>query len=256
MNAEELKAAFANLPDFTPATKWDEHRLSLRKHVAKDDLNKFLAWSTVTATMFVGEAPYIEQEFLTLMAKRDYWERALFESFIGKPPRLSYAPWTSGNLVHQAYHLKQWMDKTELDIRDLQWIVEFGGGYGAMAKIAYNLGFHGVYTLVDFPEFLFLQEHYLSTHGIEAEYVSPANASHLSGDPDLFIALFSLSEAPIGTRFAVLPSAASYLFAYQPQWDDINNTIWFSVLRQMRQDTRWWNWQAKHKTTYTYMVGV
>jgi hypothetical protein len=96
MNADELKAAFSNLPDILPRTKWDEHRLSLRRHVKKDDLDEFLTWSTITATMFVGEAPYVEQELLQLMNHRNHWRSALSESDIGNPPRLSYAPWTSG----------------------------------------------------------------------------------------------------------------------------------------------------------------
>ncbi len=256
MNADELKATFANLLPFTPATTWDHHRATLREHVATHSIKKFTTWSTVTATMFVGEAPYIEGELLELMTYRDYWLPALTETLVGKPPRLSYAPWTSGNLIHQAYHLKQWVDKTRLNIRDASWIVELGGGYGAMAKIIHNLGFSGVYTLVDFPEFLLLQEYYLSSHGIDAEYVTPQAASFLSGSPDLFIALFSLSEMPTGGRLALVPSAASYLFTYQPQWDDVSNSAWFSVLRDLRQDTQWWDWQAKHKSTYRYLVGL
>ncbi len=256
MNADELKASFANLPLLTPVTPWDKHRASLRKHVSTGPITKFLTWSTITATMFVSEAPYVENELLELMTYRDYWSPALTESLIGKPPRLSYAPWTSGSAVHQAYHLKQWMDKTHLNVRDANWIVEFGGGYGSMAKIIHHLGFSGIYTLIDFPEFLLLQEYYLSSHGIDAEYVTPQAASYTSGEPDLFIALFSLSETSTGERLTLLPAAKSYLFAYQPQWDDVSNSAWFSVLCKMRQDTHWWDWQAKHLSTYRYLVGV
>ena len=256
MNADELRTAFTNLPPLTPVTPWDEHRASLCKHVARHNLAKFLTWSTITTTMFVGEEPYVENELLELMTYRDYWSPALTESLIGKPPRLSYAPWTSGNAVHQAYHLKQWMDKTHLNVRDASWIVEFGGGYGAMAKIIHHLGFSGIYTLIDFPEFLLLQEYYLSSHGIDAEYVTPQASNSIFGEPDLFIALFSLSEMPTGSRLALIPPAKSYLITYQPQWGDVSNSAWFSVLCRLRQDTHWWDWQAKHVSTYRYMIGV
>ena len=77
MNADELKASFANLPPLTPVTPWDKHRASLRKHVARRDLAKFLAWSTITTTMFVGEEPYVEGELLELMTYRDYCSTVL-----------------------------------------------------------------------------------------------------------------------------------------------------------------------------------
>ena len=209
-----------------------------------------------TAMTFIGEESYIESELLELMTYRDHWSPALTESLVGEPPRLSYAPWTSGNAVHQAYHLKQWMDKTRLNVRDASWIVEFGGGYGAMAKIIHNLGFSGIYTLIDVPEFLLLQEYYLSSHGIDAEYVTPQAASYTPGEPDLFIALFSLSETSTGERLALLPAAKSYLFAYQPQWGDVSNSAWFSVLCNLRRDTHWWDLQAKHNPVYRYLIGV
>jgi hypothetical protein len=85
MNERQLKELFADLPDLDPETTWDSHRLSLRTHVANHSLSKFLRWSTITATMFVGEAPYIEHELLSLMNDRDYWESALSESDVGRP---------------------------------------------------------------------------------------------------------------------------------------------------------------------------
>jgi hypothetical protein len=63
MDANDLKKAFDELEPLEPQSAWDEHRLRLREHVANDDIDAFLRWSTIQATMFVGDAPYIKQEY-------------------------------------------------------------------------------------------------------------------------------------------------------------------------------------------------
>jgi hypothetical protein len=81
------------------------------------------------------------------------------------------------------------------------------------------LGFNGIYTIIDFPEFLLLQEYYLSAHNIDTvEYIETGSVDYQLGEPDLFIALFSLSETDRNIRHGAIPPAKSYLFAYQPEW--------------------------------------
>lgn len=258
MNATELQNAFHKLPPLEVKSKWDEHRLALRNHVKKDNIARFLRWEVIHSTMFVGEAPYIELELDDLLAdKTKTWGTALHESNVGDPPRLSYCEWTSGNKVHQCYHLQQLIKHTHINPTELRWVFEFGGGYGAMCHVMHRLGFKGNYALADFPEFLLLQEYYLSQHNIEAEY-PPVPLPGGPGRVGLFIALFSMSEVPIQVREKTVErvEAESYLFAYHPTWDGVDNIKWFKSVQDRMLDYRWWDFEAKYKPEYRYLVGA
>lgn len=143
MTEAELKAAFAALPSIEgvrpPRHTWRRHCWELRRHVERDGMARFLAWSTMAATMFPGDVPYVRAEYDRL--DEAGWLGSLDEPGLGDPPRLPYDPSTSGNLVHQAYHLLAWTKATGLDMADMNTILEFGGGYGALALMAWRLGF-------------------------------------------------------------------------------------------------------------------
>jgi hypothetical protein len=127
------------------------------------------------------------------------------------------------NLIHQAYHLYQWQQVTGKQIKDLNTIVEFGGGYGAMCLLCHRLGFKGRYVIYDLPEFSLLQEWYLSQHKLSAEW----NPKRKPKDVDLFMALYSLSEVEPGLRDSLLIRAKSYLYLYSGQWEAWDNVEWF-----------------------------
>jgi hypothetical protein len=241
MNADDLRAAFAALPKRDPVTKWERYCVDLRRQVENGDLDKFLTWPTIQATMFVGDVYYIKDELDALMTERKYWREAIAETGVGKPPRLPYAKWTSGNLVHQAYHLKQWRDFTGLDVAQLERIVEVGAGYGVMPLIINRLGFRGKYWLEDFMEFQFLQLYYLAQTTDDGTWIL-GWPYQVMCDRSLFIALFSLSEMPLDERLMIGAdriSADSYLIAYQPRWDGVDNTAYFEQFRADRPDVEW-----------------
>jgi hypothetical protein len=249
------------LPPITGNTAWDRHRIALRGHFENDNPNRFLRWSTIQATMFVGEAPYIVDEYNELMDVNlvpYLWRAILKEPGIGKPQRLSYAEWTSGNLVHQAYHLKQWLDLSDHNIHDLDCIVEIGGGYGAMALICHRLGFDGTYCIVDLPEFSLLQNYYLDQCGITNVVWTSADVAD-EIEPDLVIALFSVSEMPLSER--KIPKSDNYLFAYQPHWMGIDNMdyFWHNFALEQSVDIiklGWKDYVNPHFGNYRYLVGV
>lgn len=91
-------------------------------------------------------------------------------------------------------------------------LVEFGGGYGSFARGYRLLMAPGAYAIVDFPEFLVLQQLYLRLNGVECAMVrvpEEFNAKaglvtllpvHFLADTevtgDLFVSHFALSETP------------------------------------------------------------
>jgi hypothetical protein len=70
---------------------------------------------------------------------------------------------TSANRAHHASHLAHYKRLTGTDFWDCRSIVEWGGGYGDMARIIRRMNPSVTYTIIDLPELLALQYVYLSS---------------------------------------------------------------------------------------------
>lgn len=226
MNVDEFRAAIRALPPLPDKTahthKWQTHRASLRRHILNEDPNNFIAWSTVRATMHVGNFGILDREYAQLSHRLHFVSR---DSGFGGTELYMGDNKLGTNNIHQAHVLKVLMDNYDVDIQDLISIAEFGGGYGSMCSIFHNLEFDGDYYLYDLPEFLLLQEFYLSNIGIDAHY-------HSEFDPlevDLFIAVTSISETPIALRdrFFKNIKARYYCIRFQESYFDVDNQAYF-----------------------------
>lgn len=189
---------------------WTNHRLEVRRRIMADDPSKFLTWSVIHATMFVGEAPYIQAERIAaadvLSALPEWMQR-------------------DTNTVHQAYHLLQWLSSGN-SLDSLTTVVEFGGGYGSMALLFRQLGYKRAYQIYDFPEFQLLQKYYLATNGI----TDVSFPTKMPKQGDLLIALWSLAEVSLAER-SLIVDGLDYkhtLIAYSECWDDADNVSYFS----------------------------
>ncbi len=249
MNKQQLIDAFASLEpmgdEAPPRYTWERHRWEFRRHVQRDDIAGFLNWSTVTATMFAGETPFIRSELEALRAQPDWesvWRPAIEDSGVGRAPRMSGEPSTNANMIHQAFHLMMWNKATLREVEDLETITEFGGGYGAMALVASRLGFRGTYRIVDFPELCLLQMYYLSQHELGCGVEFRESVDQRS---DLLVACYSLSEVPLTYRAGYLGDgrmdreAESYLLAMQDRWDDVDNLEWVREFTCQHDNLQW-----------------
>jgi hypothetical protein len=257
MTADELKAAFAALPPMEPVApehSWRFWAWDLRENVRKNDPEGFLTWPIINLTMFVGNAPYIDYEYNELPF--EYLVK-LEDLGIGKPVLYEISEYvtTSGNLIHQAYHLWQWEQNSGGWLPELETIVEIGGGYGAMALICHRLGFRGRYIILDLPEFSLLQQYYLSNVGIDGVEFHSTIDQHF--DADLLIGLYSLNEMPLKDRARILQlcPARSYLIAYGAAWGGWDNMGWAREF-MIRKGYLWHNWNIPHLTNCWYLVGV
>ena len=255
MNIDELREQIKQLPalpDCQPGHSWLWRRTDLRDKILHDNPKNFLTWPVVRGAMFVGNAPYIPVEAEALSYR---FMRPIVEPDFGKPELYEYYGFmTSGNLIHQAYHLMQWERRTKKRIENLDTILEFGGGYGSLALIARRLGFKGRYIIYDLPEFAALQEYYLSNVGVDnIEFWTEFDDVK---DIDLFIGLYSLTEVEpdFRERFIYAYPAQSYLFTYARTWDGWDNTAWaHSLMAYPGYD--WHNWQVPHAGFLWYLVG-
>ena len=263
-------------------SKWQNNMSCLYDHLINDDVRSFLRWDIITGTMFVPNAPYVKTEFsflknLTLWDDR--WSNAILESKVGNPIPFKPYPKTSSNLIHHAYHLAQYEEKTNSRINDNDFIFEFGGGYGSMCRLFYNLDFKGRYILFDLPIFAALQEYYLKMLSLEVNLGSfdkdkkngifcISNFDHLSDiigyclankeTKSLFVATWSLSETPLKLRKSILPLISNFdniLISYQNYFDNIDNCNYFNSFKSHFKDMSWCNFEIDHLPGNYYLIG-
>lgn len=138
----------------------------------------------------------------------------LEEDPFGQPLLLARRYCTSHNSVRQIYHLARFEQRTMVDPLRSALIVEWGGGYGALAKMVARWAPSSTYVLIDTPIFLALQWLYLAVvlgedrvvvHSSPSDPLVPGKLNlvpiGLVGDlvlqTDLFISLFALSESSV-----------------------------------------------------------
>lgn len=238
-------------------TEWDANRHALRRHLKHDKLEDFLRWSTVEKTMFVGDVGFVHKEYNHVMTDRHYRVGIIAETKTGNPKLL--AGWTSGNLIHQYYHLKQWQDRSGKTVDQLSNIFEFGAGYGAMYLICRRLGFAGRYFIYDFPEMREIQNYYLkNTVGLDNVTWFSIDQRDLPDRCDLFIAIHSLSETPAKDRDAALVSvpADAYLFASSYEFENVDNEMWFREFAEGKPGYGWVQWAHPYQENCFYQVGI
>jgi len=264
MTVDELKEIYASFPpepDEVPRPHtWPRHRYSFRNHVRNDSIEDFLNWSTVHAIMFVGDVHWVHDEVDALMQSPLTWPRwrhAIRETMFGHPRRLPWMAETSGNMIHQAYHLFQWEQITGKNVAKLDCIVEFGGGYGAMARIIRRLGFKGEYIIYDLPELAALQSYYLSNVGITTTiHTTDGNAFPEPPEADLMISCYALGEVPTELRIAFLARPfKSYLIASQDAWDHKNLYVYFNDFMNEHPELKWKAWPNPMLKGHYYWVG-
>ncbi|MFI5348586.1 MAG: hypothetical protein ACHQ2Z_03510 [Elusimicrobiota bacterium] len=151
--------------------------------------------------------------FLEARLAPERLSEVLTEDFVGEPElyaaRPLFSPW---NIIHLD-HLIRFSEATRCDLKSVRSVVEWGGGFGNMAKIMRRLGPDlRTHVVIDLPRVSCLQWLYLATiFGKDdvrflkspEEPVSPGKinllpVSSLAGrrlEADLFLSTFALSES-------------------------------------------------------------
>jgi hypothetical protein len=264
-----LRSSIADLSALPAPTSeaeaiWLAYRTRFRADVLRRDPRRFLRWPVVRP-MYRRDAPYLTQSLAYLRAHPEWqsrWRAAVRESAVGDPrPFLAY--WaSSGNLLYQGYQVCRFEDVTGTRLADVDFILEFGGGYGALCRLVHALGFRGTYVLYDFPEFAALQRFYLRAHGLPAAagprlepgrpgIVALSTLAELdealegrSAGPAALVGLWSLAEAPPALRDEVMLRVTTFdafVFGYHPRFGEVDNTAWFAAVRGRLGDTIDWH---------------
>jgi len=285
---DDLKNTFKKLSneDATghshPERIWKQNINDLRELVLTENPREFLRWDVISGTMFVGNEDYVVTELNHVRGKPDWkerWEKAIEEVETGFPIPFNKFPRSSGNLIHHAYHVSLLEEKTGVSPDQIDFVCEFGGGYGCMCKLFHNLGFNGKYVIYDFPHFSALQEYFLKTVGItvhtfdnfQSEKTGVACVSDIDALKDilstyegysnsLFIAMWSISETPLHIKNSILPIVShfdSILIAYQDKFGGMDNIKYFETYKSNYEHEIQWNqWRIKHLPGNTYLIGT
>jgi hypothetical protein len=227
---------------------WLKFCYRLEKHAEYDDPMGFLRWPVIESTMSVI-ASYLDLELDYVRSHPTYgslWRSGLRETRVGRPIPYWRHPWTSGNTIHQTYHLCRFSDATQVRLENTRFAFEFGGGYGNFCRLLFALGFKGQYVIFDLPHFSALQRFYLDAVGLAADATAtpgrcgvtcvsrPDEANRILQNADLtdslFIGTWSLSETPLGSRDWIekhLVRFSHILLAYQNEFCGTDNSDYF-----------------------------
>jgi hypothetical protein len=230
---------------------WEGLRGEFREHLRRAEPADFLRWAPVRQTLVKRGHRSVVPELAHLRARPDWrrrWRSAVRETTLGRPRPFPRCPWSSANLIYQAYHVCRFEEATGRSLAGMRTIVEFGGGYGRLCQLVHDLGFTGTYVIFDLPEVAILQRFYLRHLG---HAVSDGRGAAWSpgvvtitdvGDlraflgtrPEAetaFVAIGSLSEAPVSLRDTLIDDVGSFdafLVFYSARQDQIDNHAYFA----------------------------
>lgn len=234
---------------------WSQKRQELVHSILHDNIDNFLSWQVIKNTMYVTGSTYAPQEYTKIINTK--FKNQLVVSKVGGPSPIPSDFNSCENLTHMLYHLYSFESLTNTNIEDNKSVIEFGGGYGCMAKIIKERSPSTKYCIVDFPEFNLLQKYYLSQHNInDVTFIS--NLDNVNIDADLLIATWSLSEAPIEVRQKFLSKVhlKKFLLAYQVNFFDIDNDVFFNEFTK-NYNKKWIKGKISHlPPTQYYLFGI
>jgi hypothetical protein len=181
------------------------------------------------------------------------WKKLLIENNVGNPVRYFLIPFTSGNKIFQAYHLKKYQDKMRINLKNFDFIFEFGGGYGNMALNFNILNKKSKYFIFDTFEVSLLQYYYLSRMDLKPNLntnklnqinlfysieMLRKNLKKFKGKKKLFIANWSFSEIPLSLRKKlkfIFDEFDFQIISFQNNFEGINNLRYFKNINSFNE---------------------
>lgn len=222
------------------------------KLILSGKIRYFLNYGFIQHMFFIHNRLFIFKEFLTIYKDRNFffWKKILTEDEVGFPPRYFLYPKSSGNRIHQAYHLYQFNKLQNYNLKKINLVFEFGGGYGNMARMFQKINQNIIYIIFDTKPVNLIQWYYLKALKIDVTLSinSKSNIYLISDLKDLkkllkkyksknslFVANLSLSEVPISFRKKILNYAKDFscrLISFQKKFENIDNYNYFHKLKK------------------------
>jgi hypothetical protein len=213
-------------------SSWDDYSAQID---AIENYDILLQYPIINKTMFVGNGAKFtkpEYAFLTHPRFNDKYVKLMKMSTYGTPHRSDVDCDTTGNAIHQTYHLAMFEDYSHKDLSGIKLAYEFGGGFGNMAEIISKYS-HCVYTIQDLKACLKMQKKYLQNTCGDGDF--SFTPEPIVREYDLFVSTWALSETPLSVRERVEPiifQSKNVLIAYAATFDEIDNCGYFNRLAE------------------------
>lgn len=151
---------------------WENWRLEIRQAFKHGVPLDFLSCPTLVKTMVLARrggisAASILIQFTKNVFGEEITKRLLKEDYIGLPTMQNVSYQTSTNCSRLANHLAHYTRECKRMFWDTTSVLEWGGGYGKMARIIRKMNPLITYIIVDLPELLALQ--YIDLASLEGE---------------------------------------------------------------------------------------
>jgi hypothetical protein len=212
----------------TPGYDWTGWAANIRRAFQPRVPKGFLGLPVLRHTMVYSYRRGIQNTKYRIGVVREAFgeevaRRLLREDPIGKPTITSLRYLTSANRAHHAMHLAEYRKATGESFWDADSFVEWGGGYGNMARLLRRMNARATFTIIDLPELSALQYVYLGA--LEGEdqlhIVDPARPEIRAGKinlvsvydvgalplrADAFVSTWALTESPKSSQNDVAQS--------------------------------------------------
>jgi hypothetical protein len=215
----------------------------IKKLIFEKKMTNFLRENFIQKIFFVHNRIYILMMLLKIIFnKNKIYKKLILEDNIGNPVRYFLYKKSSGNRIREVFHLLNFENFIKIPISKIRTVMEFGGGYGNMARIFYKINKNVNYTIFDTYSVNLLQYYYLKMLNIPVKFnhknIKNITLNHKiskciynkNNNKKLFIANWSLSESPIKLRKVILKKIINFdfiLISYQKKFETINNHKYF-----------------------------
>lgn len=248
---------------------WSNALSEIKHFINNKNMLNILQSPTIKYTM-IAEPNKLELRKLLTSNKSRYFKDIIKEDWVGNPTPYFYYPKSSGNTIHHAYSLLQLINLYDIDFNNVNKIFEFGGGYGNFCKLIIKSNFKGNYVIFDLPLMSSIQKLYLNLCNVNSIITLKPNndnrtvslinelADISADDPDVFIALWSLSECPFLLRDQVLTrnmNSKFFLIAYSNEFMGTNNCEYFENFKIKMTNHEWVSYEIDHMKGHTYLIG-
>ena len=216
----------------------------IRSLIIKKKFSSFLRENIIQKIFFVHNRVYILFMLLKIIFnKNKLYKKLLLEDNIGNPIRYFLYPKSSGNRIREVFHLLNFQNFSKIPLNKIKTILEFGGGYGNMARLFYKINKNVNYKIFDTFHVNLLQYYYLRMLKIPSKFNEIKNKninlnynlskynSFSKKDKKLFIANWSLSESPLKLRRIIFNKIINFdyiLISFQEKFENIDNHLYFS----------------------------
>jgi len=146
---------------------WEQLNAEIESTLLPYPCFSFLRNPLIRSTMVIADFGQVLKQELAMLEQqvsKDKLKALLEEDYVGNPLIINSTYLTSHNSIHHLYHLTKFLKITKSTLDEINTVVEWGGGYGNLARIfkRLNLATH-TYIIIDTPLFSSLQWLYLTT---------------------------------------------------------------------------------------------